>query len=70
MSDWAITDVAHDDCDECRNEAESAAILARATGSRGSTHSTERYVDNLLVVHSATVQRIVNVIQLADRGIQ
>jgi len=56
---FAITSALHPDCEGCRRAAQSAAIMARAMGSRGATHQDERRdADGAIVItHGATVAR-------------
>lgn len=56
---FTTTATLHADCDDCTAEAESARIMARATGSTGATHGRESRdaAGDLVVEHSATVSR-------------
>ena len=56
---FGVTETEHENCDECQKQAVSAAVHAHATGSKGATYTTAGTVH-----HSATVVRIVSVVNL------
>lgn len=59
-SAWRIVDAMHGSCDSCRRAAESAAIHARAMGSRGGRwqDTTCTDADGITVHHEAHVERV------------